>query len=120
MAPLNSYGLPERELLDAAALLHGVGRIVGYSRHHNHSQTLIECNRWPGFSPRGSAIIALLTRYHCKGNPDISDYELLLGRDDKILPTRLAAILRVAITWVADAMRTLTMSSPRGVTIYCG
>jgi len=96
LTSLHGYGLPERELLDAAALLHDLGRIVGYNSHHRHSQTLVEYNGLPGFSPRESAIIALLTRYHRKGNPDISDYELLLERDDEILLTRLAAILRVA------------------------
>jgi len=96
LAPLHGYGLDERELLDAAALLHDLGRIVGYSSHHKHSQTLIEYNGLPGFSPRESAIIALLSRYHRKGTPDTSDYDRLLDGEDDILLARLAAILRVA------------------------
>jgi len=96
ISPLHGYGLDERELLDAAALLHDLGRIVGYSSHHKHSQTLIEYNGLPGFSPRESAIIALLSRYHRKGTPDISDYDLLLDGEDETLLSRLAAILRVA------------------------
>jgi exopolyphosphatase/guanosine-5'-triphosphate,3'-diphosphate pyrophosphatase len=96
LAPLHGYGLDERELLDAAALLHDLGRIVGYGSHHKHSQTLIEYNGLPGFSPRESGLIALLTRYHRKGDPDISDYELLLDDPDEVLLMRLAAILRTA------------------------
>ena len=96
LAPLHNYDAEERELLDAAALLHDLGRIVGYSSHHKHSQTLIEYGGLPGFSPRESTLIALLTRYHRKGNPDISDYDLLLEEDDEVLLIRLAAILRVA------------------------
>jgi len=96
LAPLHGYGLPERELLDAAALLHDLGRIVGYSSHHKHSQTLIEYNGLPGFSPRESGIIALLSRYHRMGTPDTSDYEYLLDTEDETLLVRLAAILRVA------------------------
>jgi exopolyphosphatase/guanosine-5'-triphosphate,3'-diphosphate pyrophosphatase len=96
LAPLHDYGSEERELLDAAALLHDLGRIVGYSSHHKHSQTLIEYSGLPGFSPRESGLIALLTRYHRKGDPDISDYDLLLNDDDRVRLVRLAAILRVA------------------------
>ena len=96
LAPLHGYGLDERELLDAAALLHDLGRIVGYSSHHKHSQTLIEYNGLPGFSPRESAIIALLSRFHRKGVPEVSDYDVLLDAADEMLLARLAAILRVA------------------------
>ena len=96
LAPLHGYGLAERELLDAAALLHDLGRIISYGSHHRHSQTLIEHNGLPGFSPREIALIALLTRYHRKGDPDIADYGLLLNDDDQVLLTRLAAILRLA------------------------
>lgn len=125
LAPLHGYRLDERELLDAAALLHDLGRIVGYTSHHKHSQTLIEYNGLPGFSPRESALIALLTRYHRKGDPDISDYDLLLGDDDEVLLIRLSAILRAAeclergrngdiddiiATWSADQLR-LTLVS---------
>lgn len=125
LAPLHGYTLEERELLDAAALLHDLGRVVGYSSHHKHSQTLIEYNGLPGFSPRDSAIVALLTRYHRKGEPDISDYDHLLDEDDEELLIRLAAILRVAeclergrdadiddviATWTPDQLR-LTLIS---------
>ena len=96
LAPLHGYDLAERELLDAAALLHDLGRIVGYSSHHKHSQTLIEYDGLPGFSPRESALIALLSRYHRKGTPNVADYSLLLDGEDEILLVRLAAILRVA------------------------
>jgi len=96
MAPLHGYGLAERNLLDAAALLHDLGVIVGYEEHHKHSQTLIEYNGLPGFSPREIALIALIARYHRRGEPDIADYRSLLGEDDTPLLTRLAAILRLA------------------------
>lgn len=96
MVPLHGYGPEERELLDAAALLHDLGTLIGYGDHHKHSQTLIEYNGLPGFSPREVALIALLARYHRKGEPDTSGYELLLNKDDQQLLERLAAILRLA------------------------
>lgn len=96
LAPLHRCGPAERELLDAAALLHDLGTIIGYYGHHRHTQTLIEYNGLAGFSPREIALIALLSRYHRKGNPDISEYKPLLNSDDRVLLIRLAAILRLA------------------------
>jgi exopolyphosphatase/guanosine-5'-triphosphate,3'-diphosphate pyrophosphatase len=96
LAPLHSYGPQERELLSAAALLHDLGRVIGYSSHHKHTQTLLEYNGLPGYTPRETALIALMCRYHRKGQPDISDYRLLLGKQDRRLLLRLSAILRLA------------------------
>lgn len=96
LAPLHGYSLAERELLDAAALLHDLGTIISYNDHHLHSETLIINSGLPGFSPRETALIALLARSHRKGRPDPSAYKILLNNDDSILLTRLAAILRLA------------------------
>lgn len=125
LIPLHGYGVKERELLDAAALLHDLGRIVSYEGHHKHSQTLIEFNGLPGFSPNEIALIALLARYHRKGTPDTAGYTILLDAKDEVLLTRLAAILRLAeclergrnaavddviVTWEDDSLR-LTLIS---------
>ncbi len=96
LTPLHGYGKNEREILYAAALLHDLGRIIGYSNHHKHTQTLLEYNGLPGYTPRETALIALLSRYHRKGQPEISDYKLLLKKKDRTILTRLAAILRLA------------------------
>ncbi|MCJ7715005.1 MAG: Ppx/GppA family phosphatase [Anaerolineales bacterium] len=96
LTPLHRNGKDEREILYAAALLHDLGRIIGYSSHHKHTQTLLEYNGLPGFTPRETALIALLARYHRKGQPDISDYKLLLKKKDGIILSRMAAILRLA------------------------
>ena len=96
LAPLHGYAAAERELLDAAALLHDVGTVIAYDGHHQHSQTLIHYNGLAGFTPREVALIGLLARYHRKGTPDISTYDPLLTNDDLTLLTRLAAILRLA------------------------
>jgi len=96
LAPLHNFGKKEREILYAAALLHDLGRIIGYSSHHKHTQTLLEYNGLPGYTPRETALIALLSRYHRKGKPEISDYKLLLKKKDLTILTKLAAILRLA------------------------
>jgi exopolyphosphatase/guanosine-5'-triphosphate,3'-diphosphate pyrophosphatase len=90
LQPLHECGTGERELLDAAALLHDVGTVIAYDGHHRHSQTLIQYNGLAGFTRREIAPIALLARYHRKG------YETLLSKADELLLTQLAAILRLA------------------------
>jgi exopolyphosphatase/guanosine-5'-triphosphate,3'-diphosphate pyrophosphatase len=120
LQPLHDYGADERELLDAAALLHDIGTVIAYDGHHRHSQTLIEYNGLAGFSRRETALIALLTRYHRKGTPQITGYESLLRKKDEVLLLRLAAILRLAeflergrnaavddiiVTWGEDFLR---------------
>ncbi len=96
LAPLHGYGAPERELLDAAALLHDVGTVIQYNNHHHHSQMLIVTSGLPGFGPREIALIALLARYHRKGTPDPGAYAPLLLPDDGPRLACLAAILRLA------------------------
>lgn len=93
---LHPYGKPERELLDAAALLHDLGTIIQYDDHHKHSQTLIDNSGLPGFTPRETALIALMARFHRKGRPAIDDYSEILDSDDEELLVKLAAILRLA------------------------
>jgi exopolyphosphatase/guanosine-5'-triphosphate,3'-diphosphate pyrophosphatase len=96
LAPLHGYGAEARELLDAAALLHDIGTIIGYNNHHQHSQTLIINSGLPGFSPREVALISLLARYHRKGQPEAGPFATLLAPgDERLLPT-LACILRLA------------------------
>ena len=96
LEPLHHYGRNELALLDAAAVLHDIGSIIGYAGHHRHTQTLIETNGLPGFSPREVALVALLARYHRKGMPVIRGYELLLPAGDRRLLRQLSAILRLA------------------------
>ncbi|GAB4269862.1 MAG: Ppx/GppA phosphatase family protein [Candidatus Promineifilaceae bacterium] len=96
LSPLHGYGLAERELLDAAALLHDLGTIISYNDHHRHSQTLIINSGLPGYTSRETALIALLARYHRKGKPSVSGYERLLWENDEKRLWQLAAILRLA------------------------
>jgi exopolyphosphatase / guanosine-5'-triphosphate,3'-diphosphate pyrophosphatase len=96
LMPLHGYGRAELEILDAAALLHDLGTIIDYYDHHKHSQRLITNRGLAGFTPRETALIALLARYHRKGKPRLTGFELLLAGKDKMLLTRLAAILRLA------------------------
>ena len=96
LAPLHGFGGEERDLLEAAALLHDLGTLISYDDHHKHSQALIVNSGLPGFQPRETALIGLLTRYHRKGRPRIDGYETVLQAGDEERLMQLAAILRLA------------------------
>jgi exopolyphosphatase/guanosine-5'-triphosphate,3'-diphosphate pyrophosphatase len=86
----------ERELLWAAAILHDVGVAIDYDDHHKHSRYIVLNAGLPGFSPRETALIAQITRYHRKGEPDFGELEPLMERGDRDVLERGAALLRIA------------------------
>ena len=86
----------ERELLWAAAMLHDIGTAVDYDEHHKHSRYLILNAGLPGFSPRETALIGQMARYHRKGDPSLGQFSSLARKGDDELLTRCAAVLRVA------------------------
>jgi exopolyphosphatase/guanosine-5'-triphosphate,3'-diphosphate pyrophosphatase len=86
----------ERELLWAAAVLHDIGTTVNYDDHHKHSRYLILNAGLPGFTPRETAIVGQIARYHRKGDPGLREFEPLARKGDEKLLDRCAAALRVA------------------------
>jgi exopolyphosphatase / guanosine-5'-triphosphate,3'-diphosphate pyrophosphatase len=87
----------ERFLLECAGLLHDVGQIVSYRRHHRHSQELIMHADRLNLTPRDRLLVALISRYHRKSGPRKTDAEYAaLPREDREIVRRLSALLRVA------------------------
>ena len=86
----------ERELIHAAGILHDIGVAVDYDDHHKHSRYLILNAGLPGHSPRETALIAQLARYHRKGVPSLADLAPLAHRGDDALLRRGSALLRLA------------------------
>ena len=93
---IHDCGPGERELLWAASMLHDIGVSVDYTDHHKHSEYLILNAGLPGYSHREIALIALLVRYHRKGNPTPGDLAPLLNKDDDRRLVQLCALLRLA------------------------
>jgi exopolyphosphatase/guanosine-5'-triphosphate,3'-diphosphate pyrophosphatase len=87
----------EREWLEFAALLHDVGGLISYARHHRHSYYLIKNGDLRGFHPDEIEVIALVARYHRRGTPKRShdEYAHLSSSLRKTVRT-LSSILRVA------------------------
>lgn len=87
----------ERHLLEAAALLHDVGQMVSYRKHHRHSYQLIMHAERLNLDPRQRKLVALISRYHRRKGPRRKHEEFaVLGADDQAVVRRLSGILRVA------------------------
>jgi exopolyphosphatase / guanosine-5'-triphosphate,3'-diphosphate pyrophosphatase len=86
-----------RLLLESAALLHDVGYLINYAKHHKHSYHLIAHSDLAGFTPRQIELVANIARYHCGARPKRKHPEFAkLPKADRKLVRRLAAILRIA------------------------
>jgi exopolyphosphatase / guanosine-5'-triphosphate,3'-diphosphate pyrophosphatase len=87
----------DRLILHAAAILHDVGVMVEYPRHHKHSRTIIRHAPLVGFTDRQVELIALVARYHRRAQPRARhrDFSALADPDQRVV-RRLAGILRLA------------------------
>jgi exopolyphosphatase/guanosine-5'-triphosphate,3'-diphosphate pyrophosphatase len=96
---LHALGATERELLEYAALLHGVGQHISFRRRQQHSDYIIRYSDLRGFTDEELELIALLARYHRKAPPRSSEPRVrrLLSRDRRTLRI-LAGILRIAVS----------------------
>jgi exopolyphosphatase/guanosine-5'-triphosphate,3'-diphosphate pyrophosphatase len=86
----------ERELLWAACMLHDVGMTIDYDDHHHHSQYLILSCGLPGYTPRELMLIALIARWHRKGQPDASELDDLERKGDAARLRLLCGVIRLA------------------------
>ena len=87
----------ERHILEAAGILHDVGQLVSYKRHHRHSYQLIQHADRIGLGARERALVALVSRYHRRRGPKQSDPAFAaLTPEDQAMVRRTAGLLRVA------------------------
>jgi exopolyphosphatase/guanosine-5'-triphosphate,3'-diphosphate pyrophosphatase len=108
----------ELGVLEAASLLHDVGQLVSYRKHHKHSYQLIMHADRLNLSADDRALVALVSRYHRRKGPSRKHPEFAVLSDaDQAVVRRMSALLRVAdgldrghTSNVADATTTLTDS----------
>jgi exopolyphosphatase/guanosine-5'-triphosphate,3'-diphosphate pyrophosphatase len=92
-------GLPaeERLILEAAGLLHEVGYLINYERHHQHSYHLILHGNLRGLSSRQRELVANVARYHRGSRPKRKhDNFARLTTAEQETVRRLSALLRLA------------------------
>ena len=97
LRPLHPFGDKEREVLEAAALLHDIGFHSAADQHHKHSEYIIRHSAMPGFTNDETELIASVARYHRKSFPK-KKHEIFgrLHPDEQRVVRTLASILRIA------------------------
>jgi exopolyphosphatase/guanosine-5'-triphosphate,3'-diphosphate pyrophosphatase len=97
LSDIHEYGPDERQLLEYATLLHDIGRVISYPRHHRHGWYIVKNSNLIGFQPEEIDILAASVAYHRGKKPRKRDgYMTSLGRKQRKLVKFLTAILRVA------------------------
>lgn len=93
----HGYGDKERELLEAAALLHDVGYHIGADQHHKHSEYIIRNSTMPGFTNDETELIANIARYHRKSHPKKKheNFSRLTTAEQRLVRV-LASMVRIA------------------------
>jgi exopolyphosphatase / guanosine-5'-triphosphate,3'-diphosphate pyrophosphatase len=87
-----------RVLLEAGALLHDIGHLIGHRGHHKHGEYLALNGDIPGLEGRDRAVVAALVRYHNRKSVPARHHVAYsaLNNADQRITRRLAAILRIA------------------------
>lgn len=94
---IHGLGKRERLLLQAAAILHDIGKFVSLRSHYFYSYRLIRSSDILGFSETEKNIMANVALYHSKGIPANSDPNLQgLTPKQQVIVAKLAAIIRLA------------------------
>jgi exopolyphosphatase/guanosine-5'-triphosphate,3'-diphosphate pyrophosphatase len=110
----------DRRLLEAAALLHDIGRSVGFDNRHKHARYLILDEGLPGFDRSATTTIAQIVRYLPKGTPEADTrVELLAGVlrvAEQLERTRSHDVDGLAVMAADDEVRVVVQARP-GATV---
>ncbi len=93
----HQLGPRHERILRVAGLIHEVGLFINNRSHHKHSMYIILNSDLFGLSRKDMQLIALVARYHRRATPQpYHELYATLDRDDRLVVSKLAAILRVA------------------------
>ena len=94
--------------LETASLLHDIGLFVSSRAHHKHSYYLISSSELFGLRKQEMEIIANIARYHRRALPQRSHIPFIsLDRDERVVVSKLSAILRVANALDKDHLKVM-------------
>ncbi len=97
LQPDHQLGPRHERILRLAAILHEVGLFINTRSHHKHSMYIILNSDLFGLGRADMQLIALIARYHRRAAPQpYHEGYALLDRDDRMIVSKLSAILRVA------------------------
>lgn len=96
----NEHRLADRYevLLHIAALLYQVGNFINPRSSHKHAMYIIRNSELFGLGRTDLLLVGLVTRYHRRASPQPThEGYATLQREERVVVSKLAAILRVAI-----------------------
>jgi exopolyphosphatase/guanosine-5'-triphosphate,3'-diphosphate pyrophosphatase len=95
---LHAMGPEHRLLLELAARLHDIGRVVNREGHHKHGEYLIRNADLPELGDGRRAMVACLVRYHNRQSEPGMEHKLYasLEPQQRAQVRALAALLRIA------------------------
>lgn len=97
LVPLHGLVLSDRDLLWAAAMVHGAGRFVSEMSHHKHTAYLVRNAELDGWRPDERELVAQVARYYRRAMPKLTHLEYAaLAPADRRRVEALAALLRIA------------------------
>jgi exopolyphosphatase/guanosine-5'-triphosphate,3'-diphosphate pyrophosphatase len=95
---LHGLGAPERELLEYASLLHGVGRHIDFENRERHARYIIRNSSLRGFTDDEIELLGLIALYHRGSRPKKKGGKLdALPRHEQHAVLVLSGILRLAV-----------------------
>lgn len=95
---LHGYDAGERELLEYASLLHGIGRHIDFENREHHSRYIIQNSSLRGFTDDEIELLGLIALFHRGPRPKKKSEELEpLSSQDQRRVMLLSAILRLAV-----------------------
>lgn len=93
----HGLGTRERLLLEVSAILHDIGMFISSTAYHKHSSYLVDSAEIFGLRKSDKNIVSNVVRYHRRSLPMPSHEPYMsLPRMDRVVVSKLAAILRVA------------------------
>ncbi len=93
--------------LEAAAMMHSVGKFMNYQGHHRHTQYIIANSELYGFTPEQRVIVSAVARYLGKSRPAAADRVLrMIPVEQHAYVRRAALLLRMAVAINQDQSHT--------------
>lgn len=99
------HELPEeyKLWLEAAAMMHDVGKFMNHQGHYRHTQYIIANSEIFGFSPEQRAIVSAIARYLGKTRPDATDRPMrTIPAQEHEHVRRAVVLLRLAVALNQD------------------
>ena len=93
---IHSLGERERLLLQLTVILHEIGKYISVSNHNTRTYHIIQTSEIIGIDARERELIACAARFYTESDIQADKYFQYLSKEQRLIVSKLSAILRVA------------------------